>query len=92
VASVRESLDIGGCFAKAAAGDGVDLTLTAGGKELWRGVLTGQLQLPPLSTDLAPGDALELVAGPNQTAGGDSFRLRLVLFQRGAGEVVACPD
>ncbi len=92
VASVRESLDIGGCFAKAAAGDGVDLTLTAGGKELWRGVLTGQLQLPPLSADLAPGDALELVAGPNQTAGGDSFRLRLVLFQRGAGEVVACPD
>lgn len=92
VAPVAESLDLGGCFAKAAAGDGVDLTVTAGGKVLWRGVLTGRLQLPPLSADLAPGDALELIAGPNQTAGGDAFNLRLVLFQRGAGEPVACPD
>jgi hypothetical protein len=92
VAPVAEALDVGGCFAKAAAGDGVDLTLTAGGIVVWRGVLTGKLQLPPLSADLAPGDALELVAGPNQTAGGDSFNLRLVLFRRGAGEAVACPD
>ncbi|MBX9886036.1 MAG: hypothetical protein K2X68_13805 [Novosphingobium sp.] len=92
VAPVAESVDVGGCFAKAAAGDGVDLTIAAGSKVLWRGVLTGQLQLPPLRADLAPGDALELVAGPNQTAGGDSFHLRLVLFQRGAGEPVPCPD
>lgn len=92
VAPGAQALDVGGCFAKAAAGDGVDLTVTAGGKVLWRGVLTGQLQLPPLSANLAPGDALELVAGPNQTAGGDSFNLRMVLFQRGAGEPVACPD
>ncbi|OYU33846.1 hypothetical protein [Novosphingobium sp. PASSN1] len=91
VAPVAETLDVGGCFAKGAAGDGVNLTVTAGGKVLWRGVLTGQLQLPPLSADLAAGEALELVAGPNQTAGGDSFNLRLVLFQRGAGEPVACP-
>ena len=73
-------------------GDGVDLTVMAAGKTLWRGVVTGQLQLPPLSADLAPGDTLELVAGPNQTTGGDSFNLRLVLFQRGAGEPVACVD
>ncbi|WP_298194858.1 hypothetical protein [Novosphingobium sp.] len=92
VAPVPESVDVGGCFAKGAVGDGVDLTITAAGKVLWRGVLTGQLQLPPLSADLAPGEALELVAGPNQTAGGDSFNLRLVLFQRGAGEPVACPQ
>jgi hypothetical protein len=59
---------------------------------LWRGVLTGQLRLPPLGADLAPGDALELVAGPNQTTGGDSFNLRLVLFRRGAAEPVTCPD
>lgn len=92
VAPVAEAVDVGGCFAKGAVGDGVDLTVTAAGKVLWRGVLTGQLQLPPLSADLAPGEALELVAGPNQTAGGDSFNLRLVLFQRGAGEPVACPN
>lgn len=92
VAPAAQSIDVGGCFAKAAAGDGVDLTVTAGSKVLWRGVLTGQLQLPPLTANLAPGDALELVAGPNQTAGGDSFNLRLVLFQRGAGEPVTCPD
>ncbi|WP_072384380.1 hypothetical protein [Novosphingobium sp. NDB2Meth1] len=92
VAPGAQAVDIGGCFAKAASGDGVDLTVTAAGKVLWRGVLTGQLQLPPLSANLAGGDAVELVAGPNQTAGGDSFNLRLVLFQRGAGEPVACPE
>ncbi|MBU6393292.1 MAG: hypothetical protein KGQ75_01835 [Sphingomonadales bacterium] len=92
VAPGAQAVDIGGCFAKAASGDGVDLTVTAAGKMLWRGVLTGQLQLPSLSANLAAGDAVELVAGPNQTAGGDSFNLRLVLFQRGAGEPVACPD
>ncbi len=92
VATGTQTIDVGGCFAKAAGGDGVDLTITAGSRVLWRGVLTGQLQLPPLSASLANGDALELVAGPNQTAGGDSFNLRMVLFQRGAGEPVACPD
>lgn len=91
VAPAAQAIDLGGCFAKAAAGDGVDLAITAGGKLLWRGVLTSQLQLPPLSTELAGGDAIELVAGPNQTAGGDSFNQRLILFQRGAGEPVSCP-
>jgi len=92
VAPVAEALDIGGCMAKGAAGDGVDLTVTAAGKVLWRGVLTGWMQLPPLSADLAPGEAVEFIAGPNQTAGGDSFNYRLVLFQRGAGEPVRCPQ
>ncbi len=92
VATGAQAIEVGGCFAKSAVGDGVDLTVTAAGKVLWRGVLTGQLQLPPLSASLANGDALELVAGPNQTAGGDSFNLRMVLFQREAGEPVTCPD
>ncbi len=92
VVPAAEAVDLGGCFAKRAVGDGVDLTVAAGGKVLWRGVLTGTLQLPPLSADLAKGDALELVAGPNQTAGGDSFNLRLVLFRRGGGEPVTCPE
>ena len=91
IAPAAESVDIGGCFAKTAVGDGVDLAITAAGRLLWRGVVTGPFQLPPLSADLAPGEALELVAGPNQTSGGDAFNLRLVLFQRGAGEPVACP-
>jgi hypothetical protein len=91
VAAAAESLDIGGCMAKGAAGDGVDLTITAAGKVLWRGVLTDRTQLPPISAELAPGEALEFMAGPNQTAGSDSFNYRLVLFRRGAGEQVACP-
>jgi hypothetical protein len=92
VAPEAEQVDVGGCFAKNAVGDGVDLAVSAGGRVLWRGVLTGQLQLPPLNADLAQGETLELVAGPNQTAGGDAFNYRLVLFQRGRGLPVACPD
>lgn len=92
VAPVSEAVDIGGCFAKGPKGDGVDLTVMAGARVLWRGVLTERLQLPPLSAELAPGEWIDLVAGPNQTTGGDSFNYRLVLFRRGAAEPVACPD
>jgi hypothetical protein len=92
VAPVAEAVDIGGCFAKAPIGDGVDLTVMAGARVLWRGVLTERLQLPLLSADLAPGEWIDLVAGPNQTSGGDAFNHRLVLFQRGAAEPVACPN
>lgn len=91
VAPVTEAIDIGGCFSKVASGDGVDLTIMAGSKVLWQGVLTSRLQLPPLSATLAPGEWIDFVAGPNQTGGGDSFNYRVVLFQRGAGETVACP-
>ncbi|MFM9937647.1 MAG: hypothetical protein ACKVOL_15785 [Novosphingobium sp.] len=91
VAPVAEAVEIGGCFAKGPLGDGVDLTVMAGSKVLWRGVLTARLQLPLLSADLAPGEWIDLVAGPNQTSGGDSFSYRLVLFQRGAREQVECP-
>jgi hypothetical protein len=91
IAPAAEAIDIGGCFAKGQAGDGVDLTVMAGSKMLWRGVLTARLQLPPLSADLAPGEWIDLIAGPNQTMGGDSFTYRLVLFQRGGSEPVDCP-
>lgn len=91
VAPVAETVDIGGCFSKAANGDGVDLTIMAGSRVLWRGVLTSRLQLPALSANLAPGEWIDFVAGPNQTSGGDSFNYRVVLFQRGAAEMVACP-
>ncbi len=92
VATAAESIDIGGCFAKGPVGDGVDLTVMVGAKVLWRGVLTARTQLPLLSADLAAGEWIDFVAGPNQTAGGDSFDYRLVLFQRGAGEPVDCPS
>jgi len=92
VATSAEAIDIGGCFAKGSAGDGVDITVMAGSKVLWRGVLTSRTQLPPLSADLAPGEWIDLIAGPNQTTGGDSFNYRMVLFQRGAGEPVDCPS
>ena len=92
VATLAEAIDIGGCFAKGPVGDGVDLTVMAGSRVLWRGVVTTRTQLPPLSADLAPGEWIDIIAGPNQTAGGDSFNYRVVLFQRGAGEPVDCPN
>jgi hypothetical protein len=92
VATTPEAVDIGGCFAKGQVGDGVDITVVAGSTVLWRGVLTSRTQLPTLSADLAPGEWIDLIAGPNQTSGGDSFNYRLVLFRRGTAERVDCPN
>lgn len=73
-----------GCFTKALRGDGVDLALWRNGVPVWQAVLTDQILIGPLPLDLAAGDRIELVAGPNRTAGGDGFAYRLVLA-RGAG-------
>jgi hypothetical protein len=61
----------------------VDLTVLRNGKAVWQGVLTTTLQPGPVAVDLAKGDKLDLVAGPNQTFGGDAFFYRVVLFRRG---------
>lgn len=90
-ARVGRSLDLRGCFAKAASGDGVDLAITINGKPVWSGILTGSLVPGPIPVDLAAGDRLDIAAGPNRTYGGDSFSYRVVLFRRGASSAVACP-
>jgi hypothetical protein len=39
-APVAQAIDLRGCFAKTASGDGVDLTVLRNGKAVWQGVLT----------------------------------------------------
>ena len=91
-APVAQAIDLRGCFAKTASGDGVDLTVLRNGKAVWQGVLTTTLQLGPVAVDLVKGDKLDLVAGPNQTFGGDAFFYRVVLFRRGQSAAVTCPN
>ena len=55
-------------------------------------MLTTTLQLGPVAVDLVKGDKLDLVAGPNQTFGGDAFFYRVVLFRRGQSAAVTCPN
>ena len=86
-----QSLDLRGCFAKGATGDGVDVTVAKNGKAVWSGTLTGSLQPGPIPVDMAAGDKLDLIVGPNQTFGGDAFTYRLVLFRRGSSAAVPCP-
>jgi hypothetical protein len=43
-APVAQAIDLRGCFAKTASGDGVDLTVQRNGKAVWQGVLTTTLQ------------------------------------------------
>jgi len=90
-APVAQALDLRGCFAKAANGDGVDLSVQRNGKVVWQGILTSTLQPEAVTLDLAKGDKVDLVAGPNQTFGGDAFFYRVVLFRRGQSTAVACP-
>ncbi|MCW1984453.1 UNVERIFIED_ORG: hypothetical protein M2348_000164 [Sphingomonas sp. R1F5B] len=91
-APAAQALDLRGCFAKAPGGDGVDLTVLRNGKALWQGVLTSGLQPGPVPVDLAKGDRLDIVAGPNQAFGSDAFFYRVVLFRRSQSAAVACPN
>lgn len=91
VAPAAQAADVGACLSKGANGDGVDVTIARNGKPLWTGILTAMLAPAPIRVDLAAGDRLDLVVGPNQTAGGDSFNVRMVLFRRGQASAVACP-
>ncbi|NKJ43106.1 hypothetical protein [Novosphingobium sp. SG720] len=91
-APAAQAVDLRGCFAKAANGDGVDLSVLRNGKVLWQGTVTTALQPGPVAVDLAAGDKLDLVAGPNQTFGGDAFFYRVVLFRRGQSTAVPCPN
>ncbi len=84
-------LHVTACFAKQDKGDGVDIAVLAAGRTLWRGVLTTQTQIGPISVDLPRGGILDVRIGPNQTAGGDAFAYRVRLFEREAGRAVACP-
>lgn len=86
-----QALELGGCLAKAANGDGVDITILRNARPQWTGILTDTLALPPLALDLAAGDTIDVLVGPNRSFGGDSYRYRFVLFRKGQSSAVACP-
>jgi hypothetical protein len=84
-------VSLSACFYKQVKGDGVDVAVIAGGRTLWRQVLTQDATVAGLEVELARGGTVDVSVGPNQTGGGDAFGYRVRLFTRGATKPVACP-
>lgn len=80
-----QKLDLDVCLSKTAKGDGVDYRVTRNGVVASSGILTGKTTIRSLALDLAPGDKVDLIFGPNQTYGDDSFSYRARLTARGRG-------
>ena len=85
VSPKAQALDLDACFSKTNSGDGVDYTVTKNGVAVTSGVLTTKAAIRALPLDLASGDKVDLVFGPNQTYGGDAFNYRAKLSIRGRG-------
>lgn len=90
-APAPQHLSLSACFLKKPSGDGVDITIAAANRTVWRGILTKQVAPNNIDIALARGEALQVIVGPNQSAGGDAFAYRVRLYARGAGRPVACP-
>lgn len=73
------------CLSKTAKGDGIDYKVTRNGVVASSGILTSKTMIRSLALDLAPGDKVDLIFGPNQTYGDDSFNYRARLTARGRG-------
>jgi hypothetical protein len=84
-------VSLSACFYKQVKGDGVDVAVIAGGRTLWRQVLTQDATVTGIEVELPRGGTLDVSVGPNQTAGGDAFGYRVRLFTRGTTKPVACP-
>jgi hypothetical protein len=80
-----QQLDLDACFSKEVSGDGVDYKILRNGVTAASGILTDKAVIRSLALDVAPGDKVDLIVGPNQTYGGDGFRYRLRLTARGRG-------
>ncbi len=78
-----QQLDLQACFSKDASGDGVDYRVAKNGATLASGILTKAATIDGLAIDVAAGDKIDLIFGPNQTFGGDVFRYRARLTRRG---------
>ena len=85
VSPKAQTLDLDACFSKTNSGDGVDYSITQNGITVASGILTTKAMIRALPLDVAPGDKIDLVFGPNQTSGGDSFNYRARLSIRGRG-------
>lgn len=90
VSPVAQQADITACLTKKVKGDGVDYSISVNGRVLASGVTLSDTTIPAISVDLAAGDKVELVVGPNQTFGGDVFGYRMSLFRRGKSQQVVC--
>lgn len=84
-ATQTQRLDLDLCLGKEASGDGIDWHVLRNGVSAAGGILTDKAELRALPIDVSAGDRIELVFGPNQTAGGDAFRYRARLSLRGRG-------
>jgi hypothetical protein len=80
-----QQLDLDVCLSKTVKGDGVDYKVTRNGVVASSGILTSKTTIRSLALDLAPGDKVDLIFGPNQTYGDDSFSYRARLTARGRG-------
>jgi hypothetical protein len=90
-APVAQSVELNACLNKSAAtGDGVDYRVEHNGRLLSSGVLVSANAIRALRLQLAAGDRVDLVVGPNQTYGGDSFNYRVTLNRPGFA-APACP-
>lgn len=77
---LRCGLDLDLDLKSSSKGDGIDLQVKQNGKVIQSLIVKDRLQLDSLVLDLAPGDQLDFVIGPNVTFGGDEteYRIRLL--------------
>jgi hypothetical protein len=85
-----QQVDLEACFSKAVSGDGVDYRIDRNGVKVAGGILVDRAALHALQLNLAAGDRVDLIFGPNLTYGGDSFSYRAILSARGRGTTMSC--
>ena len=80
VAPVDADATLVGCFRKADKGDGLDVSVVRNGETLSEDVVTTTLRMEQALPSLRAGEAVDVLVGPNETAGGDvtNYRLRVV--------------
>jgi hypothetical protein len=79
------------CLIKSDRGDGVDITAWYNGTAVSNAILTKRLELATPTLHLSPGDTVDLIAGPNKLADGDSFTLRAWIVREGGPLQPPCP-
>jgi hypothetical protein len=88
-ATQTQQVSLNACYSKTVSGDGIDYHVLKNGTQVAGGILTDTATVAA-TVSLAVGDKLELVFGPNQTTGGDSFNYRAVITRAGTGGPVSC--
>ena len=63
--------------------DGVDLTILAGGREVWSGVIEDERELTLGGVAVAEGEAIDFVLGTNRDSHGDLTRRHIQILREG---------